>query len=180
MTVVIHEVKITLHFSFILFLATCMLTGEMTVLFVIAFASAHEAGHIMALYLLGGKADSIDITFLGIGMKHSTRLSYSKELIFLLSGIAVNSIFCISGFFTDINGALMLVNALPVYPLDGGRALKIALNRVMGLGLSDRIFQTISTVVIVLLFAYALYTINICLIAITVYVTAFSICNSFD
>ncbi len=180
MTVVINDVRITLHFSFVLFFAACMLTGETTVLFVIAFASAHEAGHIIALYLLGGKADSIDITFLGIGMKHSTRLSDSKELIFLLSGIAVNSIFCIFGLFTDINGALMLVNALPVYPLDGGRALKIALNRIMGLGLSDHVFRTISTVVIVLLFTYALYTINICLIAIAVYVTAYSICNSFD
>ena len=65
----------------------------------------HEAGHVIATILLGGKVLDIHITFLNGGyvISHFDVLLYSSKTIVLLSGgLAVALLFLFLGFFNRI------------------------------------------------------------------------------
>ena len=99
----------------------------------LAAAAAHEAGHVMAIYLVGGK-----VTKLRLGMcdaKIETRgLGYRQEIFCALAGPGMSVLVCLAlrkayATCAAISLLLGLFNAMPVYPLDGGRALRCALVR---------------------------------------------------
>ena len=99
----------------------------------LAAAAAHEAGHVMAIYLVGGK-----VTKLRLGMcdaKIETRgLGYRQEIFCALAGPGMSVLVCLAlrkayATCAAISLILGLFNAMPVYPLDGGRALRCALTR---------------------------------------------------
>lgn len=157
-----------------------MLFKSYDFLFVILFSALHELGHLIALLICKGKPDRLVFAYYGIGLKHSSDLNDFSELIFLSAGIVVNLFFCIFNIKRDINLALLIVNALPIYPLDGGRILKIILNAFFNLTISDMIFKAISVFIIILLIITALYLKSVSLGFITLYVIVYSINNSFN
>lgn len=157
-----------------------MLFKSYDFLFVILFSALHEFGHLIALLICKGKPDRLVFAYYGIGLKHSSDLNDFSELIFLSAGIVVNLFFCIINIKRDINLALLIVNALPIYPLDGGRILKIILNTFFNLTISDMIFKAISVFIIILLIITALYLKSVSLGFITLYVIVYSINNSFN
>lgn len=157
-----------------------MLFKSYDFLFVILFSALHELGHLTALLLCKGKPNKLVFAYYGIGLKHSSDLTDFRELIFLSAGIVVNLIFCLFNIKRDINFALLIVNALPIYPLDGGRILKIILNTFLSLTISDMIFKAISVFIIILLIITAMYLKSFSLGFITLYVIVYSINNSFN
>lgn len=163
-----------------LIIAYAMLFKSYDFLFVILFSALHELGHLIALLICKGKPDRLVFAYYGIGLKHSSDLNDFSELIFLTAGIVVNLFFCIFNIKRDINLALLIVNALPIYPLDGGRILKIILNTFFNLTISDMIFKAISVFIIILLIITALYLKSVSLGFITLYVIVYSINNSFN
>ena len=163
----INGTKLRLEFSFILIIAFSMLFNAEKVLKIMLFASLHEAGHITALYLFKGRADEINLAFYGIGLKHSSRLTPLRETVFLLSGVAVNLLLCIAGVQRDINLPLLIINALPVYPLDGGRALSIIL--------PYKACRVISLITVTGILLYAVITLNISAFLIFIYIVIFSL-----
>jgi Zn-dependent protease len=100
--------------------------------------------------------------------------------LFLLSGVAVNLIFALLNIKRNINLALFLVNILPLYPLDGGRAFKLILNNIFGIIISDKIFITFSIIIILLLIIASIYLKNLSLVLIVIYIIIYSINNSFE
>ncbi len=165
----IKQVKIKIEFSFLLIIAVVLVLENDNVLYVLLFSCLHELGHLSALYLLGGKADSITFSYYGIGLKHSSDLSYLKEFIFLSAGIAVNAVFVVFDVHRDINLALLILNSLPIFPLDMGRIIKILLNNILSLDVSDRIFNCLSVVLIIAFAAFSVYTKSMNLILISIY-----------
>lgn len=151
-----------------------------SVLYVILFSSLHEMGHIAVLYLFKGKAKSITISYYGIGLKHNCDFSNSKMILFLLSGVFVNLLFSIFNIQREINTALFFINILPLYPLDGGRAIKIMIDSIFDLKSSILIFRIITCLAVILLIFLAVYLKNLSLILIVLYIIVYSVCNSFD
>lgn len=92
----------------------------------------HEAGHILALKLLGGYVGEINADLKGIEFKmERTAFFTSNEIIMIdMSGPLAGLIFALAAFiygFDDlfkINLWLSLFNLLPVNGLDGGEILK--------------------------------------------------------
>ena len=117
----------TVSFSFVLMLCAALLTGAPQLGWLLAFAALHEGGHLMLLLLFGGKPDSITLAFYGVGLRHSARLTRLQEWLFLLGGIGVNAAFVLLNIHREINLPLFLINAVPIYPLDMGRALRLYL-----------------------------------------------------
>ena len=149
--------------------------GYSNVLYLILFSSLHELGHIAALYLLGGKADEITVSYYGIGLKHSSSFSNAKEFVFLLSGIVVNVFFCAIKIQFKLNLALAFINALPLYPLDGGRILKVLVTSVFSCSISDKIMLGFSALFICLLIAAGIAFKNVSFILISLYIIFYSI-----
>ncbi|MFR5875948.1 MAG: site-2 protease family protein [Eubacterium sp.] len=176
----INNVSIKIEFSFFLIISFSILTDSESVLYVILFSALHELGHIVMLYVLGGRAESITIACYGIGLKHKSKLNDFRQILFLLGGVTVNFIFVLLNIEREINLALFAVNILPLYPLDGGRVLKLVLNNLLTINISDKVFKIISIIIIAFLIAAAVYFKNLSLTLIVIYIIIYSLNNSFD
>lgn len=113
------------------------------------FSSLHELGHLIALILCGGRADSLTLSFYGLALKYSTLLSRTRESFVLIAGPIVNLVLYLL-FRNDINLLLFILNMLPVYPIDFGRII-----RLYNYNLS-KILGVISLIALVILSLYLL------------------------
>ena len=96
----------------------------------VAAACVHETGHILAVLLLGGSVQRIDIGPFGAKI-HAVGIEGFREALCALAG-PVGSFLClllirklpVLGLCALVQGCF---NLLPVYPLDGGRVLSCLL-----------------------------------------------------
>lgn len=169
MRIRVFDFYFVLEYSFLLMLSFGIIFGTQEIGLLLLFSSLHEMGHIIALIAVGGKIDRITLSFYGLALKYNCQLSNIKELIVIMLGPVVNLVFYII-FKDDINLILFVLNILPIYPLDGGRIIKILLPRVSKL---------ISIITLILLICFSLYIIivyhSFSLILISVYLLAYSI-----
>ena len=93
-------------------------------------AAIHEAGHCLAVLLCGGSIHSLALTARGAVLQTSP-LSYRQEALCALAGPCAGFLLLFwvrlvpwLAFWGLMQG---LYNLLPVYPMDGGRALRCAL-----------------------------------------------------
>ena len=133
--------------SFWLLMLLAVIVSPLTVVAAILTAAAlHELGHLAAM------------RYYGVSVKHAlARLSYGRELIITLAGVTVN-LFCaillaLLGLrtwrewcfvFAGAHLVLAAFNLLPVVPLDGARALCLALSFFLGPATGERITAAVS------------------------------------
>lgn len=92
-------------------------------------AGWHELGHLLALKCLRCPVKEIRLTLWGAELKVAAPLSYAQELMAALAGpvfsilLAIGAAWLHCYLLAGLSLALGLFNLLPVYPLDGGRAL---------------------------------------------------------
>lgn len=165
----LFDVDFEVSFLFFVIICTALIANNYDFIYVLLFSSLHELGHIASLYLLGGKADKITISFYGIGLKHSSDLPVSKEILFLVSGILVNLLFILLNLKREINLALFVINALPIYPLDMGRCTKLVLEKYFDVRVSYFLMYAMSIVALVLLVGYSIYYKKFSLLIISAY-----------
>ena len=113
----------------------------------LAAAMLHELSHAAAITLCGGRIRALTFSFADVQML-TTALSYRRELICALAGPLCNVGCCIlfsRSFptFAAFSLLLGLYNLLPVWPLDGGRALFCALMERLGPERAQRVCRTV-------------------------------------
>ena len=97
----------------------------------------HEAGHVVAILLFGGRLQEIRLTLAGaeIRRREPSGLSRGREAVVCLAGPAANFalalgslLVCGDSRFSQVNFLLCGFNALPFYSLDGGRVIELLLS----------------------------------------------------
>ena len=94
-------------------------------------AALHEGGHLLALWGLHGQLQRVTLGFGDVQIR-TAPLPPGAEALCVLAGPAAN-LLCAGLFlrilpeFAGVSLALGAFNLLPIYPLDGGRLLRLAL-----------------------------------------------------
>lgn len=165
----INNCKITIEFSFILVLAFAVFLGVDNLLYLLLFSGIHELSHFIVLLICKGRPDSLTFAFYGLALRYSSCLSRFREFLVILAGPIVNLILYLI-LRDDTNLILFAINILPVYPLDGGRLLRLYSYRVSN-GISKLFLILIIILSVFLIVKYQSFS----LLLIAVYLTAYSI-----
>ena len=130
----------------------------------LAAALLHELGHGTVIYLLGNTVEEVRLIPGGVDIRYKERhFSYGADICIALAGPAVNLLTAMLlsmsdqaelDYFIGLNLLLCFFNLLPLYPLDGGKALYSAMVYFLPLH-GETIFFLISAALTLLIFAAA-------------------------
>lgn len=108
----------------------------------------HELGHLLAMVLCRVPVSGISVRLSGAVIAAHFP-SYGKELVCALAGPAASLLTAVltrqtSPQFGVVNGLLAAVNLLPLYPLDGGRILRVALHLCCGAEKTGQVMRAVT------------------------------------
>lgn len=121
---------------------------------VLCAATAHELGHLAAIYGLGGSVDRLRLTAAGAELRLNGTLSYGRDVLCAVAGPLVNFLLAFwaaelgADVFAGLNLALGGFNLLPVGALDGGRIVSCLGAWSLGLQRSDRLLRWVERAVV--------------------------------
>lgn len=153
--------KISIHPLFFAVMILCALFGGLpTALICLVTALMHESGHIFCASRMGFKCDKIKIMPYGASASCELEgIRAGDEIKLALAGPAVNAAVCVclAGLwwffpetyaYTDTalqaNLAMLAVNLLPAYPLDGGRVAGCVLAKLFSKRVSVIVLKVIA------------------------------------
>lgn len=99
------------------------------------FAILHELVHIIAALILKVKIKEVVLLSIGVNAQYDDNISCNKELAIACAGPIASLFFAIVLANTEyavMNIIILLTNLIPIYPLDGGRIVRIILIKVLG------------------------------------------------
>lgn len=166
---------IQVHVSLPVFLMYAAITGHLTMI-VIALISIllHEAAHAAVSSCLGQKPRCLELTSLGAVMRieDEAALAPLRRMLVFLAGPAATLLLCwiavdgtTHGLITPESGrtifttnvCILMLNLLPVLPLDGGRLLVLLLDVFLPKHVTGRIMRGIGYIAGILLIGLNLY-----------------------
>lgn len=130
-----NRLKISVRFSFLVFLSLIFLIKNSAVIFsFFTVCAVHEAGHGAALYLTGGRLSAVIFSGTGIKMipDRTFMPSLKSEIAMLLAGPLANIVLFLilnplngGNSFSQLSLCAGLFNLLPYSTLDGGAVLNL-------------------------------------------------------
>lgn len=159
-----------------------------TAIFALLAAVLHELGHLVCFICYGQTPIDVELNALGMRIKreHEISLSLKQEAIVALAGPFVNLTIALATCLVQsgevftrammINLVLGCFNLLPIFELDGGRALYYLLCIRFEAKTSQTVITTLSVITLFLLYLLGFAVLfhsgyNFTLIAATVYLT---------
>ena len=127
---------------------------------VLGAALCHELGHLAALGAFRVPVESVTVGAMGAVIRASgqDRLSYGRDLLATLAGVAVNAALALLSarwlgayLFAGANAVLGVYNLLPIQGLDGGRALYLAAAWIAGPFAAQRLCRLVNIIALALL-----------------------------
>lgn len=186
--------KITVNPLFFALGIACAFFGNLPS-FVICVLTAllHECGHIFYAVSIGYSCKKISLMPYGASAICNVEgISYKDEIFLALAGPAVNAMLCVGcaglwWFFpetytyTDVvmqaNVAMLVINSLPAYPLDGSRVLSCVLHTVVSQRVTNIVVRVMAAIFAVVGVAlYFLWVKNVSILILS----AFLIVSAFD
>lgn len=174
MRVNICGVQVRVGFLFAFSVCFVLTTAEDAVVrMAVIFSLLHECGHLLADFLFGCKPRAVSLGLFGMTITRAEdlSLSYRQEICSALAGPAVNLIFAaVCGLLylllhtpalltaAGVNLSIFVFNAMPVFSLDGGKALEAFLRiHVSDVHCQIAIQKTVSLLFIAVCMGYGFY-----------------------
>ena len=162
--------------------AVLLLDRENRIVLCMTAAVLHELGHLLMMRLCGIGVRGISLRLFDVRIDADAPRTFRDDLCVTLGGVGVNLLlaaaFVPSGsFFGHANLALGCFNLLPVFSLDGGRALYLLLMRRHEPRVCGRVVKIISFLILLPLMTAGFYTLirsgyNYSLLTVSLYLTA--------
>lgn len=163
--------SIKINLNVFLFVLLFILTNRIELYaLVMLFALIHELGHLLCGVILDFEVENFEIMPLGFSVEfkpnvkdYNKRIMKSniltvKKLCINLAGPMVNFIIIIMAYLFKLqdiiifsNLIILIINMIPIHPLDGGRVLKNVLKLLLGNQKALKYTNTISNVVVIML-----------------------------
>ena len=132
--------KLKIDLKIIIFLIIFYFTGQIKIyIWSLFFCLVHELGHLLVGYILGFKPLEMEIMPFGFFIKlianykdynkkiGKSNLVQLKTIFVAIAGPTVNLLFIIFSkidIIIYINLIILILNLIPIFPLDGGRIIK--------------------------------------------------------
>ena len=151
---------IKIHFYLFVLLAYVFYKGKLEI-FMLFYLSAftHEVAHVVVSLLLGVEVMELYFLPFGINAKYENRLSERKEILISMAGPIMSlflALFSKNAFVRMVNFVIMLLNLVPIYPLDGGRIQKCIFVKIFGYAKGMKMSEKVSDLFLVLFLIIAI------------------------
>lgn len=184
------QIKIDFLFAASVTLLMCFNTGD-EIRLGILFSVLHEFGHLFAIVACGESPETVRFGIFGMTIirKNDITQDYKKEFITAVSGPMMNFFlslgfgviygFCRSEILLKcavVNLLIGLFNIMPVFSLDGGRALESLLSQRLSRDGCEAVMKAVSIAFLVPMTALGFYILiksryNFTFLAISIYLT---------
>lgn len=167
----VFRIDLKIFLLLILFYITKQIEFYAIIMF---FAIIHELGHLLTGLTLGMKPKKIELKLFGLSVSFKISIDeYNKKIkkanmlevkkiIVALAGPITNLLIILIANFIHLNDyqknmiiysnlLLILINMLPIFPLDGGRVLKGLLHIILGKNKAEKYSNKISFITLILL-----------------------------
>lgn len=152
-----HKFKIDPSF-FVLFIFVLLSPKQIYLLQIIGALFLHELGHLLFIYLFKIKIVSIKLYAFGFMMELEPHTSIWYQDLFVYGGGLLFNLFgfiaCPWKVFKYINIGLIILNILPIYPLDGFRLLRTVVEFFFSYYYSFLILFSISICSLIVVFIF--------------------------
>lgn len=132
----------------------CLTLPMPWVISILAASAIHELSHILAVMLVGGKIYKLRIKGNGTIIDASSMSEFS-QLFCILCGPASSMLLLLTANIYPKLAACGFVqgmfNLLPLYPLDGGRALRCISQKLFSQITADRIYSLTEKIIVLIL-----------------------------
>lgn len=155
------KIKISINIEILLFIIIFIITKQInTYVIFIIFTLIHELGHAIAGISLGLKIKDLTIMPFGfkIAFKNNRKKEKVKKMVIALAGPFVNLIIMILAIIFRLHTSIIysnliiaVFNLIPIYPLDGGRALKSIIQIITSSQKTNAVINKISNITIIIL-----------------------------
>lgn len=183
-------IRIDFLFAASVTLLMCFNTGD-EIRCGILFSILHELGHLLAIIACGERPETVRFGIFGMTIirKNDITQDYKKEFITAISGPLMNFFlsFMLFGLYAPCREEILLKSALislviglfniiPVFSLDGGRALESVLLQRLPRDRCESVMKAVSVVFLVPMTALGFYILinsgyNFTFLAISIYLT---------
>ena len=148
--------------TLIYFAILLLLHHEWSLLAIFSAIFVHEMTHLSILWILGGNVSALTITPMGLSIERSGLISHMGEFLLSLCAPLVNLILSViywhlhfESCIVEANLGFGLINLLPIYPLDGGKALRSLFQALFNSKRASQLSTTISTVSLIVFWMFS-------------------------
>ncbi len=198
MTIEISGIRIRLTFSFFVVITLMFLSAQEKIVAVCLLSSLlHECGHLIFMYIFSEKPSEVVFGAFGIRIERLgvSSLSYKKEAVISLGGVAVNLLLVLIFFLyyafsksdtayigAFVNLFIASLNLIPVGVLDAGNFLRYILLVKYDEEKTGRVLSVVSDVSVCIFCVFCIFftlfvSVNVSLITVCVYLITINLRN---